>query len=799
MRTVFVLIAPLLLPACHKQERGKRATDDTAHDSAPTHDTGPATEPDCDTGILDDDGDCVPAACGSGTWGDLELDEGTVYVDIAAAEGGDGSDTAPFTSIQAGLDAAGDAGGGMVAVAAGSYPEALALDRGHDGVRLAGRCWELVIIDASAGGEGTPGIDFDARSCEAEISGVTVSGARDVGLFVGAGSLTFRDSRVASGDYIGIMAYQSGMSATALAVESCEISENTYAGVVSYESGTRVDLRQTTIQDTQLEAGEHGYGVIAIDGATLSAEDCQICGNHSVGLMAYDATVNLRETTIQGTEPDEYGAHGYGVEAKGGAVLAAESCEISENTAFGVLAYEAGTSVSLRETAVLDTRSGQAGDSGFGIAIYEGASLEAEDCTVSGNTATGIVAADTGTAVALRGTSVQDTLPTESGELGYGVAAMDGAVVELEGCQVSGNTAVGAGAGYAGSSLTLRDTTITDTRPSRHGQTGNGIELFDAASLTATNCEVSQSTGAGIVVEGDSATVTLQDTSITSTRPGERYTVGVGIAVQGAATVEATGVELSSNEGPGLYVAVEGSHLRCSQCILQDNQFAGAVVAVEASLELHESLIEGTTEQECLGGGVGIYAAPWLVGPPTLSLTATTIQDNPIAGVWLSGAGSYSFLENTIRGGTGWTRSSLTKCGDAIYAGAGVAAWDGAAGLLLEGNELLDGRGAGLFLDDATATLSGNTYSDNAVDLVMQGADCATPPEGYDDEALASVELCPTYDYATCRDEFRLYLELAKPESGHGVTFTRPALPEPALRHLPPLPVNRASTSTPPP
>ena len=31
----------------------------------------------------------------------------------------------------------------MVAVAAGTYPETLDLDRAHDGVRLAGRCREL--------------------------------------------------------------------------------------------------------------------------------------------------------------------------------------------------------------------------------------------------------------------------------------------------------------------------------------------------------------------------------------------------------------------------------------------------------------------------------------------------------------------------------------------------------------------------------------------------------------------------------------------------------------------------------
>jgi len=202
--TQLPILAALFLLACDKDKRKKPSTED----SNPTHDTAPPpdTEPGCDTGYLDDDGECVPAACGTGTWGNLEVDESTVYVDIAAAEGGDGSEAAPFTSIQAGLDAAGDADGGMVAVAAGTYPEMLELGRGHDGVHLAGRCKELVIIDASVEDESTPGLSILAMGSEVEVSGVTVSGSRYAGVLVGSGTTTMRDSTVAGCEYFGIAA-----------------------------------------------------------------------------------------------------------------------------------------------------------------------------------------------------------------------------------------------------------------------------------------------------------------------------------------------------------------------------------------------------------------------------------------------------------------------------------------------------------------------------------------------------------------------------------------------------------------
>ena len=368
---------------------------------------------------------------------------------------------------------------------------------------------------------------------------------------------------------------------------------------------------------------------------------------------------------------------------------------------------------------------------------------------------------------------------------GFGIEVIRDASLDAEGCVVRGNTSVGVKVVHSGTSATLRETTVEDTQSDENGYGGYGISVKEGASLDAEACELSGNKATGVVAGDSGTTVTLRDTRIALTMRGEIQTVGIGVSAQLSASVVATGIEVSSNEGPGLFVVTEDTQLTCSDCVLRDNQFAGAAAVAGASLQLNDSYIEGTTEQENLGGGVGIYAWPWLGDPPILSVPDTTIRDNPIAGVWLSGDGSYSLSGNTIHGGEGWTRETLTKCGDAVCAGEGVTAWDGSSGLVLEDNELLDGLGAGLFLDNASATLSGNSYADNAVDLVVQGSDCAMPPDGYENEILASAELCPTYDYATCGDEFRLYLELAEPESGHGAAFLSPGLPGPGGLHLP--------------
>jgi hypothetical protein len=183
-----------------------------------------------------------------------------------------------------------------------------------------------------------------------------------------------------------------------------------------------------------------------------------------------------------------------------------------------------------------------------------------------------------------------------------------------------------------------------------------------------------------------------------------------------------------------------------------------------AALSLSRSAITDTSAASNVGGGVGLWARATQAEPTSLELTDSTVSGNPVGGVWLSGPGSFRLQDNTLQGGEGETRGTLVRCGDAVYARDGATAWDGATGLYLEGNTLRDGNGAGLFLDGATATLAGNDWDANKVDIVAQGGSCAVPPEGMDAEAVGSTELCPTWDYSTCSDEFELYMEIAVPE-----------------------------------
>jgi len=374
---------------------------------------------------------------------------------------------------------------------------------------------------------------------------------------------------------------------------------------------------------------------------SLGVESCEVAENAGVGVFALDSgtSVSLLNTSIQDTLPNGDGHYGYGIEVWGGASLVAEACEVAGNTVLGVMVMDSGSSVTLREMSIEDTQPGDNGQGGYGIQVSEGATLNAEACSVRGNSTVGVVAYDSGTSVTLRETCIEDTRPDGNEEGGYGIQLAEGASLDAEACELRENASVGVLVGHSGTSATFRETAIEDTQPKENGEGGFGIEAYSGASMDAEACEVRGNTSVGVLALDSSTSVTLRDTRIATTMRGDVFTIGIGVGAVDSASVVATGIEVSSNEGPGLYSVGEGASLACSGCTLQDNQYAGAIVVVDGSLVLDDSTIEGTTEQENIGGGIGIYAAPWLAGPPNLSVTDTIIQDNAIAGVWLSGEG----------------------------------------------------------------------------------------------------------------------------------------------------------------
>ncbi len=640
-----------------------------------TKDTGEV--PDCTDGWLADRGECVPEACGTGSWGDLPVDASTVHVDASAPDDGDGSAEAPLRSIQPALDLAGSRGGGLVAVAAGTYAETLEFTTDHAGVHLAGRCRELVILDASVGDEGTSGIGIDTWHSEAEVSGLGVVGASFVGVLVGSGEVRLVDLSVEGSGYTGITAYRASTMAPAiLEVEGCALVRNAVTGVMAIEPGTEVVLLDTTIRDT-LVSGDvaHGLGIDVYGGATLTAERCEVVGSTVGGVVAFDpgTVVALVDTTVRGTFPDGDGEYGYGINAHSGAALTAEGCELVGNTGQGVLAGDRSTSVVLVDTRIQATMPNGHGEYGNGIRVRGGASVTARGCELAGNAAVGVAVIESGSAVELVDTRVLDTVRDGNGEGGLGLGVHSGAVLTAEGCELAGNSTTGLVACGSGASVSLVDTRIRDTLPDMNGDLGLGIDVYGGAALSAEGCELDGNAAAGVMAGDTGTVVSLVDTRILDTLPDGNGEFGLGIQVNGGATLTAEGCELAGNTGVGVGIIDAGTVVSLVDTVVRDTQpHAGGESGYGIQVESGAML---TVEGCELAGNVVVGLLAYDPG------TQVELRDSSI---------------RTTSTGSSTTRGT-TACGLVAQEGASVVA----SGLRAQDNE-----GPGLYSVNEGTTLS---------------------------------------------------------------------------------------------
>jgi len=718
----------LFMASCQAEDDGGMGDDDTiAEPEPPICAVGFHPDPDLPAEFLEDFPDgCVPQECGIGRWGNLEVGGDTVFVDVYASDGGDGSEQAPFTGIQDGLDAAGGDDGGRVAVAAGTYFENIGLTAANRGAHLTGRCRALVVVDGSDGGAYESGITASAGfSSDAEwrISGLTVTGA----------------------PYGGITAHSGYLAATTIAVAG-----NRALGVGAHGRSSQVILTDVEILDTQpLPDGTFGRGIHIQDGARLEVYSSLISGNTEMGISAsFEAEVILRDVEVRNTQSLPDGSFGRGIEVQEGARMEVYSSLISENTDVGISASLDAYAV-LQDVEVWSTRSLLDGLGGRGIELRNGARMEARSCRVSGNT-----------------------------HIGFCVSG--GARLAAYSCLVSGNTAAGILATDPGTEVVLHDVEVLDTQPGEDGTFGRGIEIQEGARMEARSCRVCGNAEIGIIAIDDGTDIALLDVEVWDTRRVHSMTVAGGVASQDDAELFASDLLVSGTEGPGL-CATSRASIHCSGCELPDNTFAGAMAWNGGALDLSDTTISGTRPDANEGGGVGIYA--WdrradTTAPASLTIDTVTIEDQPFAAVWLDDDGSYSIVDSTLVGGYGYEEAypdgtSRIFHGDGIVATGGVSTWNGSRGLFLQGNEIRDAYRAGVLLDGSTAELAGNTFTGNSADVIWQDCDGVDEPVGLNQVPV--VDHCPPYNHHIAPLEFNLYLKEAEPLDREGAVRSAPA------------------------
>jgi hypothetical protein len=518
------------------------------------------------------------ASCAAGKWGDIPTDPTTQYVDQSFVGVSDGSELAPWTTVQQGVDAA--SSGDVVAIAAGTYGGTVFITAA---VKLWGVCPELTIL-TTQGSEGA--IRIDAADAT-EVHMLSVAG--EVGNFTGIGGIGVTDSDNVTLEHLwfhdlshrGLL-----LESSSVLVRDVLIQDARYFGIFSQNGD--VTLERVAVRDTTLSAaGQYGRGISMsgfIEAAVpdVSLTDVVVDNSRQFGVFASDVNLSVNGLVVRNTvAQDHLGAAGVGFWVQSQisvTTLVGRGIAVTDAQACGICALSTNTDLEAVSVQSVTTNAVYERD-GYGLALFRRPSpnpsptLRVHGATIRDTQGAGVVI--DGADALLEAIVIDDVKPFVSnrgGGLGRGVSAQDNptagvaTTLVMRGSTINNVRELGMLLMSEGELETLA---ISNVAATRDGLFGRGIDIVLSASAVAPR----------VVIKG-SAFEALEDIGIA--------TFGVDLAVQATHVHDVGGFGISfQHTGQS---ALEGS---IQDCLVEQTTGVGIIV-VGADVSIERTLVRGT-------------------------------------------------------------------------------------------------------------------------------------------------------------------------------------------------------------
>lgn len=673
-----------------------------------------------------------PAPCAPGTWGDIPVDAGTVYVD--AAYGGadaDGSAAHPFPNVQLAVDAAPD--GATVAVAAGTYNGQLVVTK--PGLRIWGRCPALVALigpsdDAAVRVTGAPGV---------ELRSLAIAGGKTM--------IRFGDSPGGRVDRAWLHgSASSGVWVAGLdppVVISETLVEHASGGaVVAYGGGVRVE--RSLLRDTNPypSDGTFGHGVVAVlDLETNTRSHVEVVRsvverNREVGVFAGACDVDVVGSVIRDQQVGTDGTLGAGAlaytvpETGDRASLAVRGSVIEGTVGAGIRSD--GSDVIVERTVVRAVAAAPVGGSGDGIVSCRGLADATGDLTVRESLVEqtlGHGASALGSKLRLEHVRIRDVHPS-TGDLDGGQGVFAESVsgvrsdVALDGCVVE--RARTYAIDLFTSDATVARTALRDIGAGESGYWGGGIEATDGSTVELSDSLVERVRSAGLVAWGSNAAVERSilrqiDLQLFDGRGGGGMFVTASPGESAELVVADSLVESVHTAG----IAAVDARIVVERTLVRD--VAGGSLTGEYGAGIHVERDDPTVRRDLLEAGWVSIEGATTVGLTVLDadgvLAGVSIADVEAAASTGADGGGFAFLGSLAR-----PSISLDGCRVARVESFGVAT-DGAdlsvSGLLVQDvAPAPDGRfGRGLSLQEGSLGTLDNSRVERTHDFGVLALD----------------------------------------------------------------------------
>ena len=375
-----------------------------------------------------------------------------LYVNPIFSDGGDGTSTNPFNTIQAALDVAQD--NDIIQLVDGIYTGSGNKDLSYGGKPL------LVISE-----NGTNNCIID---CEGSGRGFIFENGEDL-LSILSG-VTIRNGRSDKGGGIACL----GASPT---IQNCIIENNASVegnddggGGIFIDTTSNPVIQCCTVKGNN--SARYGGGIANYSGDAL-IYDCTITENTASwagGGVFSDSgpgTVMIKDCTISENTATWDGG---GISVSSAMTINIEGCTITGNSAVwdggGINNYSSSELITIKNCMISDNI---VAGTGGGISVYSALNTNIQDCTVTGNTALwgggGVSDYSNGT------TTIQNcTISNNSGQ-GSGAIAVYSTDAAIQNCVITGNSAKWSGGGITNgaSNATIQNCTITNNSSDEAG------------------------------------------------------------------------------------------------------------------------------------------------------------------------------------------------------------------------------------------------------------------------------------------------------------------------------------------
>jgi hypothetical protein len=645
---------------------------------------------------------CQPLGdpCPAGQWPDIPPEVTGARVYVQAGSAGNGTQASPFGTITEGVNQA--AGGDVVVIGAGIYPEMVAVNKN---LTLWGKCVQQSVIDAPG-----PYVHYSDGAIMAN----------------GTAQVTVRNLQIGGGQN-GVRLNSDNASAL---LEGVWIHGATREGVSQQVYGGSVTLRGSLIDSMQaLSDGTMGWGIGTRQGCYVRVESSTIETARDVGIWSVANTIHLEDALIRNTLAKESnGTGGRGMELQTGAAATANRVLFDHNRDAGLVVLEA-SSIVLDEAVIFDTQPMQSTNfSGAGVVILQSnSSATFRRSRLIGNRDAGTMVSGTNAELILEDVLIADTLPIQqTGAHGNGIWAESGAVVTATRVLLDSNSNAGIMALSSGTTVDLTDVIVRNTVDdapdhATHPGDGEGLWAEQGASITLTNGLLEANHGTGAMARSVGTTLTLSGSVVLENKSrvydGQR---GYCLDVSDGARGVVTGGLFSRCQGIGIFSTGGGS-----------------------TLDLQDVTVENTqSEESSRGNGVGM----WIDDAAAVTLARGRFEGNRTVGIYIMGSQTTADLEDIMVGltlpeevgnvlGRGMeidTGAEVTVTRGWFYHNRDAGIVVGGAGSLLDATELkitdtlsrteilVDVPEAGLaVLDGGHAIVTGGLFENNRTSSIL--------------------------------------------------------------------------------